>query len=192
MDFALKVISYLPVCPDSWGMHLRQAPNMAYFRPGQWVQTMLNLQTNWAHETWIMQDVQPAMIVKALAKSDQLTEQKTNATNPALRKAEFLTHVQEPAFWQAFFFTPGKRWLDVCEVRLVSEGTTVTADAHSCSTGIVPTAVFGCTVLSALLFVVPFSDFGQNKTHLRTLRSLLESEGIAVEVLGQKKDAKQS
>jgi hypothetical protein len=188
-DFVMSVIKWLPVCPESWEMHTRQAPSLAYWRPGTWVQRLTGLQTSCCQEAWVMPGTDATAVVKALSKCDSVKEQRTNATNPALTAAEFHTREARPDLFSCFFFTPRKRWLDVCEIALKAEGGNVYADADSFSAGIVPTAVLGCTFLSILLSPLPFSDHGQNKNHLRTLRGLLESEGIAVEIRKDKEKA---
>lgn len=152
------------------------------------MQRLFGLQTNWCRERWVMPGTDATVVVRALSKCDSLKEQRTNATNPAIKAANFKTLEARPDFFCCFFFTPRKRWLDVCEVTLRADGGTVYADAYSFSAGIVPTAVLGCTFLSAVLSPLPFLDHGQNKNHLRSLRGLVEDEGIVVEV--QKKEGK--
>jgi hypothetical protein len=185
-DLVMSAIKWIPTCPDSWGVHTWQAPSLAYWRPGTWVPRLFGLQTNWCKEQWVMPGTDPNSVVKALSKCDTLKEQRTSADNPALKAADFHTLEARPDFFSCSFFTPRKRWEDVCEVKLSSKGNTVYAEAYSFSAGIVPASVLGSTILSVLLFPVPFLDYGQNKSHLRTLRGLVEDEGIAVEV--QKKE----
>eukprot|EP00967_Tisochrysis_lutea_P131191 scaffold227802_cov30-Tisochrysis_lutea.AAC.1 len=182
----MEVIKYLPVCPESWGLHNWQAPTMAYLKPGMWVQRLAGLQTCWASETWLMKGADASAVVEALKKCNTLKEQCTKATHPALRAADFQTREARSDFFSCFFFTPRKKWLDVCEIKLRQEADGIYADAFSCSTGIVPTAVIGCTPLSALFSPIPFDDWGQNQSHLRTLRQLIADEGIGIEKVATK------
>jgi hypothetical protein len=144
------------------------------------------VQTNWHRETWVLRNAKATDVLSVLAKCESLTEQKTHITNPAIKSADFEVRTVTPAFFKTFFYTARKKWLDVQEISLSEGAEGVTAHAYSFSAGIAPLGTPGCLLPSLLLFMVPFNDFGQNKTHLRTLRGLLEDDGMEVEVQSAK------
>lgn len=193
-NVALTLIRAIPVAPASWGWHLSQAPALARWRPGQWVQGPCQLQTNWHREKWRISSHRDdldfttvvGMIVTALQRCDELVDQVTSNPNPAIRKANFVTQpASSDGAFKAFFFTERLRWLDVIEVRFeVSSDGGVTADAYSFSAGVCPASGFLALLVSILLFWIPFGDFGQNRIHLRTLRGLVERvPELAVELM---------
>ena len=84
--------------------------------------------------------------------------------------------------WSSWFFTQRKQWLDVVEIDLRAGATPgiVEARCHALSAGVVPASIPGAPIISACLWFIPFGDMGQNAIHLRTLRGLLEAEGMIV------------
>ena len=202
-NVALTLIRAIPVAPASWGWHLWQAPALAKWRPGQWIQGQwTGLKTNWHREQWHMTSrsgcaYEPLLgsIKGALKRCDQLTEQVTQSSHEAIRNANFVTRQRAPhdAF-EAFFFTQHLRWLDVVEVRFgASSDGGVWADAYSFSAGVCPASGFLALFVSILLFWIPFGDFGQNKIHLRTLRTLVEElPDVTVEVRSSSEDTNAS
>lgn len=88
---------------------------------------------------------------------------------------------QGPTAWQAYFFTEKRLWLDVIEVRITPvAGGAMELSAYSFCAGCAPCALVGCLFWSMLLFMIPFTDHGQNRVHLRTLRVMLEEAGLAI------------
>ena len=53
---------------------------------------------------------------------------------------------------------------------------------YSFSAGIVPASVPGAALLGAILWWVPFSDVGQNRAHVLSIRDHLRDKGIGCEV----------
>ena len=82
------------------------------------------------------------------------------------------------ATYTAYFFTGRKKWLDVIELKHTQhDDDSVAIDASSCSAGVVPCSTPFSLVLSMALSFVLFSDWGQNKNHLRTVSKLLMEAG---------------
>ena len=194
----LDLLRLIPVVPTWCGMHRLQAPLLAWLRTGQWLQRG-GLQTNWCHETWTIRKGSgvPSReeVLLALAKCESLQEQRTSAdAPPQLRLGSFHVHTSlnstrygaghGASFFSCFFFTAFRQWLDVCELTLEENaaGDALVVSAYSFSASVVPASSPFAPLMALLLFWIVFSDIGQNKIHLRTLRMLLVDEGFMVAV----------
>lgn len=219
-DLLLYLIRLVPVPPDAFGVHLAQAPILAYLRPGQWLAYLVYVVTgrrghvvcprSAGPERWVVRSggssaakrpEQLAQLVgQILARCESVTEQVTKEDHPNLRGALFINKGTTPrkdggGRFVAWYFTPGKRWLDVIEINITplykggeeealsSSSSSVVCEARSCSTGCVPAAlpIMGI-LMSILLWWIPFNDMGQNQAHLDTLRALLEEDDGVAEV----------
>jgi len=163
--------------PESSGIHLRQADQLAWCRPGQWHPNPFNS----VKETWTVQGSAVAAIIASLQKCDSITEQMTNREGPGnMKYANFKAAKATDNFFQAYFFTKVKRWLDVVEIKFETDGDKVTMKCFSFSASAVPASVPCASIGGACLCPLVFSDNGQNGIHLRTLRALLLAEGLKV------------
>ena len=107
-------------------------------------------------------------------------------------KANFVTQPQtSPDKLEIFFFTEQLRWLDVMEISFGAASSSdggLWVDLYSFSAAVSPASGFLALPISILLFFIVFSDIGQNRIHCRTLRKLIEDEGLAVEVRAKAED----
>ena len=84
-----------------------------------------------------------------------------------------------------WFYTKNKQWLDVLEFTLSSDqpsASSTSFDVYSFSAGIVPASVPFAALIGALLWWVPFSDVGQNRAHVLSIRDHVRSKGVGCEV----------
>ena len=203
----LFLIGWIPVCPRSWGVHLWQAPLLTAWMPGQWIQRLCNLKTNWHAEKWTIghptrvlkgvdgrlqftpgTKVSSAEVIAALSRCDRITEQDSLIEHAALRTAHFVSKGSSDSInFSGWFFTPRKRWLDVLTIKLEDVDGETIAHAFSGSSSVVPASSPFAIVPALLLFWIPFDDFGQNKSHLLSLRIHLQTEGFDVEVASDNK-----
>ena len=171
-------------------MHTFQAPCLAWLRAGQWVQRCCGIKTNWHRERWLIRDAagnaaSPSDVLRALQRCEKLEEQQSSSDWEGIRRANFVVQRSTPAFFSCFFFTYYRQWLDVIEIGFEKgsdDGDPLVASAYSWSASVVPASSL-LAPLTAILFAwIPFSDIGQNKAHLRTLRQLLLEDGLEVEL----------
>jgi len=184
----LDLLKAIPVFPKSWDVHMIQAPMLYRLRPGQWVSNLFGITRNSRRERWLVRC--PAEIMmSALSKCEEITEQPCQSELPHFRKADFRVHHVSSNLFICFFFTHNRQWLDCCELLVESaeeeeEGADeVFVSVRSFSAAVVPAAAPLAPLLSILFFWIPFGDLGQNKLHLRALRLLLKTEGIQVELI---------
>lgn len=185
----LDLLKLAPTCPEACGMHSMQAPLLATLRPGQWSQSCGWCKTNWHRERWMCRKVgggsslDPGEIIDALVKCEDIKEQATHHSHDALRSANFSVHKKTATSIVIFFFTTHKQWLDVIEIELAmgsAMGETLEFSAYSFSAAVVPASSPLALLSSIFLAFIPFSDFGQNELHCRTLRQLLKDQGLEV------------
>ena len=195
----LSLLRLIPVAPASWGWHTRQARGLAYCRPGQWCQRLCGIKTNWHRERWLVKPAQPMeygplrdAVIASLKRCDGLERQETSNSMEQIYKANFVTQPQtSPDKLEIFFFTEQLRWLDVMEISFGAASSSdggLWVDLYSFSAAVSPASGFLALPISILLFFIVFSDIGQNRIHCRTLRKLIEDEGLAVEVRAKAED----
>jgi len=204
-QFMLWLISFVPVAPESWGLHRIQAGWLAWLRPAQWVQRIKkrlfgSRATNRADVLWTItqkgssggagSSVNNKDISRALLGVNEIQEQAIDSSDQAIKAANFKyissTNPGTDTLWtmtQLHFFTSRKQWLDVIDLdlRYSSDGKTAVVKASSSSTGIAPASSPFAIVTSLLLCFVSFDDFGQNYNHLKTIKKHLEENNFAVE-----------
>jgi hypothetical protein len=157
----LDLLRLIPVCPTSWGVHKLQAPMLYRVRPGQWVQKLCGIRTNWHREQWRIKG-SAAEVMSALMKCEELTEQPCRSELPQFRRADFQIHKVTERKFVCFFYTHRRQWLDCCEIDLdhVPGGgkDELAATAFSFSAAVVPAASPAAILPSVLLFFIPFGD----------------------------------
>lgn len=131
-------------------------------QPGQWIQRLCGIRTNWHREQWSLRGGSAADVMKALAKCEEITEQPCRSKLPQFRKAEFHIHQVSESRFVCFFYTCKRQWLDCCEIDLErapgGDTNELFAKAFSFSAAVVPASSPLAIIPSILLFWIPFSD----------------------------------
>ena len=141
----MDLLRLIPTCPESWGLHIWQAPMLAWCRPGQWAHRFGSFPYRNSHrESWSLTTAAGESadfddVLRALAKCEALEVQATSPRAPlAIRAANFRLAKADASGrrFEAHFFTHYKQWLDVVEIRFgppAAKGEPLTADCHSFS-----------------------------------------------------------
>ncbi|GMH69767.1 hypothetical protein TL16_g05238 [Triparma laevis f. inornata] len=195
------IIKYLLLsAPKSFGLHLMQASLMDYFRPGLWWSKIFGIRNNSYTCTFSVQAASFKEVAEVLKTMEEVRENfKPLTGNDVLAKAEFVVPKNAVkkggAQFTLWFFTPNKQWLDVMEFVHDTTNSTPTSQVFkvlSFSSGVVPASVPLCLLFSVLFFLIPFSDVGQNYSHVMTVKQQFEKKGLeAVVEKGRKSKTKQ-
>lgn len=95
----LTLLALPATCVRRCGLHLIQAPGMAWCRPGQWLQQCLGVRWNWHRETWTVRGTGAQACVEALKRCEDLTAQKTD--RDTLQHCDFVNAKASSSFFQA-------------------------------------------------------------------------------------------
>ncbi|GMH81083.1 hypothetical protein TrST_g8661 [Triparma strigata] len=117
------------------------------------------------------------------------TNHKPLTSNSVLTKADFYVppHARSGSTYTIYFFTPHKQWLDVITFThspSASTSSVQTFSVISFSAGVAPASVPACLLFSCLLFFIPFSDVGQNYSHVMTIQKyLIEVKNVDAKIV---------